>query len=245
MDNKLVEETPEELIEEKDSDGEITQELKKESYSVYFLDTNIILARVLEHHKKHRQCLQLLSAPVTRYSSMTVKRELTKIQNRRRNYNGLLIRHKLKRGTDFKSYVKGLNIPITDKQFLLTTRRYILNKYRGADWFGMYRHHLNLINLELTKCFSAEIETPLVPKTKDAKLFSEVQSLITNLADCQILLDMIVGLRNIANPLFFTTQDKKDYLTKKTAIQQWYEAYFQCSCFFQMGDITEALAHLP
>lgn len=212
--------------------------------SQFFLDTNIILARVLEHHSLHRLCKQLLKTPVTKFTSESVRRELQKIHTRRRDYYGLLLAHKYQRKTDYKAYIEGLPIPKSDKAFLKQVQRFIHEKYRRADWYGMYRTHLDIINKEFTQCFQTEIEMPLVAQANDSNLFSEINRIIQNKADCQILLDMIVGLRHITNPLFFTTQDKKDYLSKQTDIQRWYEAYFQSPCFFQMGDIREALAHL-
>lgn len=200
---------------------------------------------MLEHHPIHRKCKRLLQADVGKFTCKTVERELKRIQQRRRDYNKLLVAYKYKPETDYTTYVKGLAIPPTDKQFLLRIRQYLLNNYRGKDWFGMYRIHQEIITKEIARCLETEIENPLVKRANDALLFSAINTIVTNKVDCQILADMIVGLRNTISELNFTTEDKQDFLNNKTAITQLYENHFKTVCFFRILKVQEALHLLP
>ena len=215
-----------------------------------FLDTNVIMSRACEYENNHHKCKKILTSKYNIYTSKTVKRELKKLVRRRKDYRDKLILWKYeskdsKQQQGINKYLKQISFNRNDLRFLKRIRVFLLKEQRGRDWIGMYQLHVDLIETRIEECLEKEIIKPLLPVVKDRAAFKSLLTIITNSVDCQIVLDMMFGIKKRRQQINFITDDYNDIIQQNAAIQRWYTTFFkQTGSFLEILSVSEAVKRI-
>ncbi len=208
----------------------------------FFLDSNIFLGGILEYETFHRQCKRLLTSKSNNYTSVTVRKEVTKVIARRKKYYNKLLISKYQKTVDINEYIEKIALYESDVNFLKNIRKFIINKLRGEDWYGMYRTHLMLIEQMFDKCLASDVINPLIKKSIDKKALNGINTILNNRTDSQILLDMIYEFKAKNEFMYFTTSDYEDFINNEEEILHWVSTFFKTQNFFGIIGISKAIS---